>query len=307
MPTRLSRLFLLTTLFLTTTLHAQPPAPATVRINVLSLFHPQTLILTTAQPVTLLIDNKSFTLPARQPAILQANSTGIAVQFFGNQIPVAHTVILPTPTSVTLTVPQKLTRTYIGALTLTVQNGVLSPIITMPTEIAVASIVAAEAPPHATLEALKAQAIASRSFLLAKPGPHADFDACDTTHCQFLREPPPPDSLAARATRATQNVVLTWRPQPTAQPVIVRAMYSRSCGPRTQVPPNLPAGTYPFYSVECEFCRAHPDHAKIYSTGHGIGMCQLAAADMAAHGATAAAILAHFYPNTHLTTLPADH
>ena len=286
------------------TLPAQLAAPATVRINVLSLFHPQTLILTTAQPTTVVVDGRNLTLPARQPAVFAATPNGgIALDVFATRIPDAHSVAVPASLALTLTVPQKLTRTYTGAFTLTSHNGELIPVITMPTETAVASIVAAESQPGATLEALKAQAIASRSFLLAKPGPHSDFDACDTTHCQFLREPPPPGSLAARATRATANVVLTWRPNPSAPPAIVRAMYSRSCGPRTQVPANLPPGSYPFYAVSCEFCRTHPDHAQIYSTGHGIGLCQLAAVDMAAHAATAAAILAHFYPNTTLTTL----
>jgi SpoIID/LytB domain protein len=39
--------------------------------------------------------------------------------------------------------------------------------------------------------------------------------------------------------------------------------------------------------------------------GHGIGMCQLGAADMARRGSSFAQILAHYYPNTKLTAIPA--
>jgi hypothetical protein len=308
MPTlpSLGKLLSTAVLLLTATIQAQLTEPPTVRVGVLSLFHPQILILTTAQPITLLVDGRPVTLAARAPAVIQASAGAIAIDVFPTRIRSVHTLAVPAPSALTLTVPQKLTRTYTGALTLTARSNELLPVITMATETAVASIVAAESPANAPLESLKAQAIASRSFLLATPAPHAEMDACDTTHCQFLREPPPPTSLAARATRATQGVVLTWRPDPSAAPAIVRAMYSRSCGPRTVVPANLPAGSYPFYSVSCDFCRQHPDHARIYSTGHGIGLCQLAAADMAAHGDTARAILAHFYPNTALTTLTAS-
>jgi Stage II sporulation protein len=38
--------------------------------------------------------------------------------------------------------------------------------------------------------------------------------------------------------------------------------------------------------------------------GHGLGLCQLGAADMARHGATFTQILAHYYPNTRIAGLP---
>ncbi len=81
-------------------------------------------------------------------------------------------------------------------------------------------------------------------------------------------------------------------------------MYSRSCGGQTHTPASPPANTYPYYSVPCDFCRRHPDRAHVYSRGHGIGLCQLGAAALAARGQTAPQILAHYFPNTTLTTRP---
>jgi stage II sporulation protein D len=330
---------LLLPLFLAIQLKAQLPAePPTVRIGVLSLFHPHTLTLTADHRITLLLDGAPRILDAHKSATLRSTPTGILVD--GTP---THTLTLP-PETFTLAVPAKLTRIYRGALTVTARNSILIPVITMDTELAVASIVAAEAPPGAPLEALKAQAVASRSFLLANPNAHSDFDACDTTHCQYLRSPPIPSSPALIATRATRNVVLTWRPSPDAPPHIIPAMYSRSCGGQTRVPPpSADPARYPFYSVACDYCRLHPElwsraagtpapateqarieynrthgwsaipsntHAETESglegrgTGHGIGLCQLGAVDLAKKGETFSQILGHYYPNAALPRLP---
>ncbi len=330
MPTKLAIAILLC---IASALAAQSPEPATVGISVLSLFHPKTLTLAAAHPLILTLDTQSLTL--NQPALIIAAPTGLTV----NGEP-AQSLTLP-ETTFTLTIPNKLARRYRGALTITNHQGVLQPILTLTTELAVASIVQAEAPPHAPLEALKAQAVISRSYLLARPRPHADFDACDTTHCQFLRSPPPPDSPAAVATRATRNQVLMWRPNPESPPQIVPAMYSRSCGGYTRPHPTTP-DAYPFYRVPCAYCLRHPEtwarpapakapqteqqrlawnrthgwsaipsntHSSSGQTitgkgiGHGIGLCQLGAADLASHGVSYEKIVAHFFPNTTLSYL----
>jgi len=323
-----------------TSAHAQPTEPPTVHIGVLSLFHPQTLVLTSTQPLTLTLDAHTLTLAPNHPATIHATAEGLTLNTLEIENQTAQTLTV-TPAIFTLTVPAKLTRLYRGSLSITAKSGTLIPIITMPTELAVASIVQAESPPHASLEALKAQAVVSRSFLLAQRSRHPDFDACDTTHCQFLRSPPPAHSPASIATRATRNQVLTWRPTPDAPAQIVPAMYSRSCGGHTHAHPTSP-GAYPFYSVSCSYCLRHPElwsrtrpattpqteaerlafnrthgwsaipsntHSLSGDTlagrgaGHGIGLCQLGANDLAAHAAGYEKIVAHFFPNTTLSTL----
>lgn len=97
-------------------------------------------------------------------------------------------------------VPGKITRHYLGKLEIRPDARELIIVVVMPLETAVASVVAAESPPHAPMEALKAQAVAARSFLIAGKGRHHSFDFCDTTHCQFLRAPPGPATAAFQAT-----------------------------------------------------------------------------------------------------------
>jgi stage II sporulation protein D len=101
---------------------------------------------------------------------------------------------------------------------------------------------------------LKAQAVVSRSYFTAGGGRHADFDFCDLTHCQFLREPPRPDSPAAIATAETRGMVLIYQNKPVA------SMFTRSCGGHTRTPQDvgISTGAYPYFSVRCDFCYKNP-------------------------------------------------
>ena len=155
-----------------------------------------------------------------------------------------------------LAIPGKITRRYHGTLEVRAVAGILVPVVQMDLETAVASVVQAESAPDTPLEALQAQAVATRSYLVAARGRHRDFDFCDTTHCQFLREPPPAESNAARATVATRGLVLAY------QDHTVAAMFTRSCGGRTRTPQEvgLSGQSYPYFSAVCDYCRRHPAH-----------------------------------------------
>jgi len=155
-----------------------------------------------------------------------------------------------------LTVPGRIHRQYQGTLAIAAGGSSLVPVITMDLETAVASIVAAESPPGAPLEALKAQAVASRSYLIASKGRHGtSFDFCDTTHCQFLREPPNAGHPSAIAARQTAGLVLAFNDS------VFAAMYSASCGGHTYslAELGLSPHDYPYYAVDCEYCRKNPE------------------------------------------------
>ena len=192
-----------------------------------------------------------------------------------------------------LSVPGRITRRFHGRLDVIRDGDELVPVVSMDLETAVASVVAAEQIASAPAEALKAQAVAARSFLIASRGRHrADFDFCDTTHCQFLREPPAASHPAARAARDTAGLVLAFRG------AAIPAFYSASCGghTRTLADAGLEAADgYPYFSVACVHRHAGGD-----ANGHGIGLCQEGAAVLAERGASFAEILQHYYPATTL-------
>jgi stage II sporulation protein D len=206
----------------------------------------------------------------------------------------------------------------------------------------VASIVAAELPANTPIEALKAQAVVSRSYLVSGGPRHIHSDFCDSTHCQFFREPPAADRPAARAARDTAGLVLEWKGRPFA------AMFSASCGGHTHSLVQIGYATrdYPYFPVECPYCQRAPErwrsrmsekdasslaansegariktgrslgwHAVESNTytltktsngvelrgtgrGHGVGLCQRGAVEMARVGMDFRAILAHYFPNT---------
>ena len=211
----------------------------------------------------------------------------------------------------TLAIQGKIRRRFRGVLTVFVRGRELVPVVRMDRETAVASIVSAESVPGAGLEALKAQAVAARSYLAAG-GRHRDYDFCDTTHCQFLRSPPVHGSPADVAARETRGLVLTWHGQ------VLRARYSSRCGGRTVSLRQLgiQAKGYPFFSVVCDWCRRHPlpvssragqpyggVRERAGGPGRTVGLCQYGAAGMATAGEKFDTILRHYYPETELREL----
>ena len=247
---------------------------ASVRIGVFGLFHPTELEVQPARGNVLVVESSGH----RQ--VLEG----------------VHSARLRSPATVTgrngaearfvLSVPGKIRREFRGGLEIRAQAGHLLAIVEMDRETAVASIVAAEGPPGAPLEARKAQAVVARSFLAAARGRHDRFDFCDTTHCQFLREPPPAASPAARAQEETRGMVLAYRGR------AIAALYSANCGghTRTLTDAGWHAEDYPYFAVEC------PVRGAV--SGHRIGMCQMGAAEMARRGSGFREILSHYFPAT---------
>ena len=240
------------------------PSVETVHIGVLGLFHPRQLTVNAAS-------DSALVLRAGNECIALERGTGVdsvRIRLDPQGILLlagAHTTRASSITAsgrqgeavdFGLSVPEKITRRYRGTLEIKPIAGDLTAIVTIDLETAVASVVAAESLPDAPLEALKAQAVAARSYFVAGRGRHHDFDFCDTTHCQFLRAPPPSGSAVARAVAATRGLVLAYDSHPFA------AMYTRSCSGRTRTPAELgmTPSAYPYYSVECRYCRAHPVH-----------------------------------------------
>lgn len=236
-----------------------------VRIEVLSLFRPREIRLksSTGQRVDLSIDGQRLVLRGDTSAVsFHAANGQIEVQFGQGAQPVTGALLRAQDASrFWLEVPGKLRRQYEGILEMRAHDDVLEAIVTMPIETAVASIVQAESPVGAGLEALKAQAVAARSFLTARQSSHLDFDFCDTTHCQFLRAPPAAESAAANAAKATRGLVLSWHDAGVDQDKPLAAMYARSCGGHTRTLREIGVRStgYPYYRVRCTFCIRHPE------------------------------------------------
>jgi stage II sporulation protein D len=112
----------------------------------------------------------------------------------------------------------------------------------------VAGVVAAEVPPTWPAEALKAQAVAARTFAVAQKvaqGPGARAHLTASVLDQVYKGTS--DAGAQKAARETRGEVLTWGAAPIA------AFFSASCGGRTESAEeafNLAPGTTPYIQSE---------------------------------------------------------
>ncbi|MGA9814997.1 MAG: SpoIID/LytB domain-containing protein [Terriglobales bacterium] len=233
-----------------------------VRIGVLGLFHPGQLTLQAvpAQAVVVHVGTKTFVLErssGQDTAKITISGGGLIIRIDSQSIRTSSlraSSRSDDAADFVLAVPGKISRRYRGVLEVRAVAGALAPVVHMDLETAVASVVQAESVAGTPLEALKAQAVASRSYFTAARRRHHEFDFCDTTHCQFLRAPPPPESDASRAAKATQGLVLSYRDH------AVAAMFTRSCGGRTRTPREVGLSSYgyPYFPVACDYCQRHP-------------------------------------------------
>jgi peptidoglycan hydrolase-like amidase len=265
-----------------------PALAETVDIGVFSLFRPVELCVRPASN-TLLVTagDRRVILEGRQLFAIHLSQLSSTVQVTSRD---------GSATDFYLSIPGKIERKFNGTLVIRPGDHKLIAVVTMDREIAVASVVAAEMPTRAPMEALKAQAVATRSYYAASNPRHDEFSFCDSTHCQFLRHPPASGTAAQRATQQTRNLLLEYEGKP------FPAQYSAICGGRTRSleGEGEPIGGYPYYSVPCDYCRRH---SRGLIQGHQLGLCQSGAIGMASSGATFRAILDRYYPRTTLKAI----
>ena len=233
-----------------------------VRIGVFGIVHPRHLTLSCAGDEVLVVTaaaQTNFLQPrsSRESLRIRADGNSLLLSLNGKEIRADAIHVTDrnnTGASFVLSVPGKISRQYLGTVDVKATEGELVPVVTMDLETAVASVVQAESLPGTSLEALKAQAVVTRSYFVAGRGRHADFDFCDLTHCQFLREPPVLQSPATVAAIATKGLIINFEDKPIA------AMFTRSCSGATRTPADIgiPANGYPYFSVVCDFCSKNP-------------------------------------------------
>ena len=145
-------------------------------------------------------------------------------------------------------------------------------------------VVPAEMPALWPMEALKAQATAARTYATyAIAHPHYDkADICTTTKTQAYDTAKTHYRTDAAIT-ATANILIWHDGQP------IQAFYSANCGGATKNNAQVwPGEELPYLApVDCiNFAQKN---------GHGVGLCQWGARDMAIEGDTYDQILHHYY------------
>jgi stage II sporulation protein D len=150
------------------------------------------------------------------------------------------------------------TRAYRGAIevfgnsrhTLTVVNE-------LPIEEYLRGVVPNELSPttFGQVEALKAQAVAARTYIDRNLGQYRDegFDVCASDACQVYLGLRTEDPLATQAVTETRGIVATYEGKP------INALYSSTCGGRTEDAENIFHEKIPYLvSTNCEYTHPKP-------------------------------------------------
>ena len=155
-------------------------------------------------------------------------------------------------------------------------------------------VVASEMPNDWPLEALKAQAVAARTYacqaLIAPRHSQDRANLCASTHCQVYRPKAEPNSNIIEAVHSTKGEIVTLNNQP------INAVYSASCGGMTKNAKSV--WGFPFHYLEEKKCFCNRE-----KNGDGVGMFQNGARVLALKGCTYQQILNFYFPYTVLKTI----
>ena len=174
-------------------------------------------------------------------------------------------------------------RWYRGKLMIKNMNGKLTVINDIGLEEYLKGVVPSEMPSSWEYEALKAQSIAARSYALANLGKQSKYgyDLKDNTEDQAYGGASAETVRTNKAVDDTEGLVLTYDMK------IIPAYYCASAGGMTNT--NAWGGNSPFLHSVFSF----DDGVK--KNGHGVGMSQHGANNLAKQGYNAYQILQYFY------------
>ena len=105
-------------------------------------------------------------------------------------------------------------RAYRGGLRVEVHDGALRIVNLVDLEAYLRGVVPSEMQAEWPMEALKAQAVAARSYTLASLDPGAAYDVCSTDACQVYRGMEVEHPRSDRAVVDTEGIVIAWEGAP---------------------------------------------------------------------------------------------
>lgn len=178
-------------------------------------------------------------------------------------------------------------RWYRGEFIIENRGGKLVVINSLPLEDYLLGVVPSEMPSKWNYEALKAQAIAARSYAIANRGKHAShgYDLKDTPEDQAYGGASSETATTNSAVIETKGEVITYNRK------IIPAYYSASAGGHTRNSGSV-------WNKDLPFLKSVPSFDEdVKKNGHGLGMSQHGANRLAQNGYSAYQILTYYYNN----------
>lgn len=178
-------------------------------------------------------------------------------------------------------------RWYRGKIVVENKNKQLIVVNDIKLEDYLLGVVPCEMPSSWPDEALKAQAIAARSYAVANLGKNGSlgFDLKDNTDDQAYGGASSETDKTNKIVSQTYGIVVTQNKQ------VITAFYSASAGGKTVNTGNV-------WNKDLPYLRSVPSYDdNVKKMGHGIGMSQHGANNLAKQGYNAYQILAYYYNN----------
>ena len=182
---------------------------------------------------------------------------------------------------------------YRGHFKIINDNNSLTVMNDLPLELYLRGVVPSEMPSSWEHEAHKAQAIAARSYAIANMGKRGKYgyDLKDTPEDQAYGGASAETKQTNSAVTETEGIVLV------CQGKIVPAYYSASAGGKTKNASQV-------WTHDLPFIKSVPSYDDgIKKNGHGVGMSQYGANNLAKRGYNGYQILKYFYANTKFAKL----
>ncbi len=212
---------------------APPIARSTLRVGMWTLWHDREVDLAPGirTATTFRSCEQCPAGPLTQPAKVRAEGNTVTLSIAGKT---EHVDNISINGAITLTAHGKSVALQ-NQVNLSAHAGVLVIAVTLPVESYVERVVASESGPADSQESLQALAIVVRTFALHEHHGHADYDLCDSTHCQLLHwgEIPARRSAAHAATLATAGETLWFHGSRAL------AYFNKDCGGRTASPTEI--------------------------------------------------------------------
>ncbi len=224
---------------------------------------------------------------------IKANGNSIAIKVNNKFYDLASNYIIIKPNSETGFVATK-NRWYRGELVVYNYNKKLTVINRLPLELYLLGVVPSEMPSSWNFEAHKAQAIAARSYAVAnlKKRGSRGYDLLDTPQDQAYGGASAETKKTNKAVLDTKGVVLTYKGK------VIPAYYCASTGGQTVGAGMAWATDVPYLKP----VKAYDDNVK--KNGHGVGMSQHGANNLANKGYSAFQILSYFYNGVTFSRTP---
>lgn len=131
---------------------------------------------------------------------------------------------------ITISIPKGFSARYRGSITAKLGAKGLNLVNVVDLEDYCRGVLPSEMPSEFNIEALKAQAVAARTYAWSTRGKHRKegFDLCDGTHCQIYAGLDKESSRCTKAVKDTSGLVATY------QGKLISALYSSDCGGTTE-------------------------------------------------------------------------